>query len=784
MKIYVIHHSHTDLGYTDLQERVLFNQVNYIKTAIAQANSNFIWNCETYFCVERFLAEATEQEKSDFFEAVKSNHIGISATYLNFSDLVDVSVLTKRTAEMVNLFAERGITITTAMNADVNGISLGSLDAYVDNGIEFFYTNIHCHHGMYPLYQNMKPYYWENHAGKKLLVWNGEHYNLGNALGLLENKNINYMTENYFGVKNQKDPILLLKNNIDAYIKTLKESDYPYDFVPISVSGVFSDNAPPNPKIFENITKLNALYPNKEVEVSMVTLNQLYNVMKNSLGDEVPTYRGDLNDWWAHGVASTPYLVKHYREAERIHQMNQRLDPKGLVRKPNLDRDYEDNSLIYAEHTWGHSATITNPFDSMVLNLDVRKNAYASKAHEAVNLNHLHILHNEGDIFRYYGRSGRIKAINTGKADRLPVSFYIEVLGFDDIEIIEESSNTSIQAQISSHPRGVLISFTDTFKDGESKYYRFKEVPKKKEVINSRVSYIGSERVKDIVNEYDPISYKLPYGIENDFYAISYTVGKGVTSFYDKKLNKELLIPDTVPLFTPIYEVTEIRTDEYEERRLLGRNIRGIHGVQHTGVLSEVKVLDIGAIFSSVEMVFALEGTKHCSVLLKLYNHIPRIDFSLKLAKTLSSSIESVYLPLGINHGGECFLDKGGIPFRPGIDQIPGTCMEYYLLSQGVSYVEKERTLSIACLDAPMVYMGDMKHHPITLCDGKPVNNRRPVYSWVMNNCWETNFKMDLSGITEYNYTLFDHGACNEIESFEKTRDKTLGVVPVILESE
>ena len=32
--VYVIHHSHTDIGYTDLQERVIAIQVNYIKTVL------------------------------------------------------------------------------------------------------------------------------------------------------------------------------------------------------------------------------------------------------------------------------------------------------------------------------------------------------------------------------------------------------------------------------------------------------------------------------------------------------------------------------------------------------------------------------------------------------------------------------------------------------------------------------------------------------------------------------------------------------------------------------
>ena len=44
-----------------------------------------------------------------------------------------------------------GITVKTAMFADINGISMGQRDAMLANGVEFLYTNIHTHHGMYCL---------------------------------------------------------------------------------------------------------------------------------------------------------------------------------------------------------------------------------------------------------------------------------------------------------------------------------------------------------------------------------------------------------------------------------------------------------------------------------------------------------------------------------------------------------------------------------------------------------------------------------------------------------
>ena len=53
-------------------------------------------------------------------------------------------------------------------------------------------------------------------------------------------------------------------------------------------------------------------------------------------------------------------------------------------------------------------------------------------------------------------------------------------------------------------------------------------------------------------------------------------------------------------------------------------------------------------------------------------------DAKEKLGKTLSADIESVFLPLSLNiPGSKLYLRKGAEAFRPGVDQLPGACMEY-----------------------------------------------------------------------------------------------------------
>ena len=68
--VYVIHHSHTDIGYTDLQERIIDTQADYIQTVLSlmeqPENAAFRWNCETLFCVEEFLKLPRNQNRMHF----------------------------------------------------------------------------------------------------------------------------------------------------------------------------------------------------------------------------------------------------------------------------------------------------------------------------------------------------------------------------------------------------------------------------------------------------------------------------------------------------------------------------------------------------------------------------------------------------------------------------------------------------------------------------------------------------------------------------------------------
>ena len=78
---------------------------------------------------------------------------------------------------------------------------------------------------------------------------------------------------------------------------------------------------------------------------------------------------------------------------------------------------------------------------------------------------------------------------------------------------------------VSKHKEHLRVSFVAEFEPLEEKTFTYEEQPALEEKLFTRTAWVGAERVRDIINDYDTESYKLPYGLENDFFRISWKVG-------------------------------------------------------------------------------------------------------------------------------------------------------------------------------------------------------------------------------------------------------------------
>lgn len=792
---YLIHHSHTDIGYTDYQEKIEMHHISFIKEAVDILNaihagkkewSGFKWNCESFWCVEKFLETADVAYRSDFLNYVKSGEIGLSGNYLNLTEIVDADVLSHTMQRCVKLMKQHNIEMKSGLTADINGYSWGYADSLYENGVENLMSCIHTHHGYHPLFKKQTPFYWQSPKGNKVLVWNGEHYLVGNELGLSQQDSFEYTIHD--GLTNKvHDLFKKAELRLETYARVLKEQDYPYDFVPVSLSGMMTDNCAPNTQIIEFVHKYNSLHSDT-IELKMVTLDEFFTHLRNQPQD-IPTYSGDWTDWWSDGVGSTPNIVQHYREAGRKLAAARSLDPKGEICDSTLLDKATYNLIFYAEHTWGYSSSVSEPWHPNVNKLDLRKSLFAQKANEYASRACDQITFANGETPPSFQHDFVLCAIN--QHDRTVTDTFhlnMEVLyGHEHFQVIDSETGETVPHQLGSYSRGPEFNLQVTLKAKQKKHYLIKEI--NAPVLNSSgtVAPHGIEGIKDLYCMFEKQksvegATVSPYRLENQFFSLRFDESKGIVSIFNKVKNQELIRPNAIyNPFTPIYEVTSATPNtECDTRRKMGRNRKTSATARFSGIPQGVTVLEDGAIYSRVEIQYKLEGTGFCSLLLTAYKNYPRIDIDFRCHKDSVWHPENLYLALPFTTGDsteEFWIEKTNTILRPRIDQLPGTCIDFYSLQSGMCYTSKKGSVIIATPDTPLISMGDIRAHEIRLCGEKDTNNIDDVYAWIMNNYWETNFKVGLGGFHQYRYTLLTNNTANPKEALQSAKEANSSIL-------
>lgn len=791
MNILVIHHSHTDIGYTDRQEKIQWHHIKYIERVIDILNDayknnkkeyqSFKWVCESYWCVERFLEQTTDQYKKDFVKYVKFGNIGVSGNYLNCTDILDETVMRDTMNKCMKQIRELDIDVHSSMTADINGYSWGYPQVLIDSGIQNLLSCVHTHHGYHATNKKQRPFYWQTPSGDKLLVWHGDHYHLGCEFVMNHAPQFEYMIRDGLskeGISNEE----FATKRLYRYVENLREENYPYDFVPITVSGLTTDNSPPNEKIIDFINDWNEKHGD-DIHIEMVTLDELFNRVRSS---DVPieTFSGDWTDWWADGVISTPNVIKHYREAVRKYNMVKQLDPDYKIVNKDLMEKARYYLMFYSEHTWGFSSSLSEPWHAQVNNLDMRKSMYAGIAHEAVSFCYDQLCEANGETAYILNKDYYFYAINPNSVPIKTVSrIGLETMFHHKyFDIIDETTGKAVPYQHDFVARGHEFDFVVELNPHERKKFRIAE----KEPLPLKTTGMyadgGCDGVDDFASFYDkdPDFKATPYYLETPFFKMSYQIGDGITELIDKQKNVSLLRTDReFNAFTPVYEVTPFLKDPCLDRRDMGRNRKSLRTQRYSGKLINVVVEAYGEVFSRIKLSYELKGTSMCDLILTAYRHTPRIDVALRLNKESVWEPENLYVSLPFTTGEKetLYIDKLGCLIRPRIDQLPGSCGDFYAVQNGIALIGENKSLLLTLTDAPMITMGTVQPHPIKLCGEDGMNNNDIVYSWVMNNFWETNFKASLAGFQEYCYTLKLTDTTNPVECFEHEKAINNGMI-------
>ena len=95
--IAIVHHVHTDFGYTDHPQRAKLDHVTYLDQAIDYVlqsshypeGAKFAWTQEQLYPVRQWWQQASEERKEKFFEAIATGRLEITGTPFNVTAFLD-----------------------------------------------------------------------------------------------------------------------------------------------------------------------------------------------------------------------------------------------------------------------------------------------------------------------------------------------------------------------------------------------------------------------------------------------------------------------------------------------------------------------------------------------------------------------------------------------------------------------------------------------------------------------------------------------------------------------
>ncbi|HEU5122552.1 MAG TPA: glycoside hydrolase family 38 C-terminal domain-containing protein [Verrucomicrobiae bacterium] len=715
MTIYIVPHSHTDIGYTEIQEAVAKKQVKNVADGIAAARrtanypegARFVWNVEAGWAADLFLERMDETQRQEFFDAVRKGQIALNGFYLN--ELTGLC----RPEELIQLFRfatkmsqETGVPIDTAMISDVPGYTWGTVSAMAQAGIKYFSAapNYFDRIGNILQVWENKPFYWVAPDGKnKVLVW------------------IPFWGYAMSHIYHELSPRL-----ITDFYDGLEKRNYPYDIAYVRWAG-HGDNAVPDPVICDFVRDWNAKYQWPQFVIS--SASAAFHAFEEKHGKELPVVKGDWTPYWEDGAGSSALQTSQNRwSSDRLSQAATAfamLNPGGY---PVSDFNLAwRNVLLYSEHTWGAWCSITEPERKETIEQWAGKKGYADQAEERSRA----LLDQALNSKNADPTSNEINVVNTlsWKRSQL-VTLTAEQSRAGDL--VKDSKGKPVPSQRLSS--GELVFFAQDIPPFSARRYTLSkgaaQRPKTAATASGNTLENGLVRVR--VDERSG----------------------GIVELSAKGLDGNLVDTSSGEALN-------------DYRYLIGDDVSKL---QSNGTV-KIHVGESGPLVASLVIESSAPGCKQLRRELRVvagedYVEVNNlVDKERLQAKSYrdESGKESVNFAFPFNvPDGQIVVD---VPFgaaRPELDQIPSACKNWMTVGRWVDVSNPDQGVTWVTLDAPLIEVGGIT---ATLLNSqtnpdvwrKEIERTQKFYSWAMNNHWGTNYRAYQEGPTWFRFILRPH---------------------------
>ena len=383
LTIYVLNHSHTDIGYTDLQPKIEEKQVNNLLKGIALAKETagnrpgerFVWNVEVLWAADLYERRLSAEQRRLFDDAVKQGQVSLNGLYLNLlTPLCRPEELLRSCRYAAELGQRLGVKVDSAMISDLPGSTWGTVNAFAQAGIRYYSQGYNI--GDVMAQWTNKPFWWVSQSGReRVLVWAPSY---GYALSHIIRKLSPEFIDKYQNANPLPDDAAFFADYA-AGKPNYNLGSYPYDIAYIRWSG-HTDNDEPDGSVVDFVKQWNATYAWPRFVIS--STSEAFAAFEKKYGDKLPVMRGDWTPYWENGAGSSAAETALNRaSSDRVAQAQTLF----ALRRPQAYpaaafTDAWNDVMLYSEHTWGAAGSVSSPEDAQTTGQWAIKREYALEA--------------------------------------------------------------------------------------------------------------------------------------------------------------------------------------------------------------------------------------------------------------------------------------------------------------------------------------------------------------------------------------------------------------------
>lgn len=730
-ELLLVHHTHTDIGYTHPQPVVHELHHRFIDKALDLADAGageredarFRWTCEVTATTRKWWEAAGNEDRDRFLAAVARGQFEVAAMEWHLTPLADLRMLV-RSLENVKFFRELGIPVRSAMHTDVNGVPWGLVDVLLDHGVTGFSMSTNSHFGG-PVEPRPGAFRWKSPSGRELLVWNGfQYWHAANHLMRMPS-----------GVEE-------VSKAMPWFLENLENKGFDLPFLPMQITNIHHpDNAEPDPGLAPFVKDWNDLAT--DVKLRTVLLSEVFDELRKL---DLPVLEGDWTDYWNFGAGSSARETAVYMEGLRVlnaaHQISAWPGEPEKREQQHLDSAH-DSLALYAEHTWGADRSTTHP-ESIETHLQwslKSATAYEGMAHARIVLrDSLHRLSSDAA-----GYEPHILLYNP-----LPTAVKTQVrLPFEGLDW---ALNKGVH-----HLQRLDGSLSD-LKD-ESTRWTEVELP----AMGYRAYPLKSLPVMpdDGLAIGSPMSEEDQPWIKSDRILVKFGVHGGVESLLLD--GKELAgSHDDFTFGVPVLEQPdggtrgEIMTLHFQDFELGDGWVKDWARTHTPGSLVKQASRQLEGAVEHHQTFFMANGDL-VEVVYRLFSAEPTVDLEVILTSSGTAKPSSLALPFVLPQAGltTWHFDTAGAVVEFDREQLPNACQHYVTAHNFVRMQTEEEALSISTPDLPLWMFGGMFFAPTSQLD--PADRRPVTLAWLSNSYWEVNFRANQNGQTRYRMRLIPH---------------------------